>query len=129
MGMRWLSGDMRNPVALTGVLPSLTMNRDNPVCPKARKAMSKWMAVLVAVLTAVGALVPAVAWAYGQKAGPCTVSVRCTDGSTVSCYGARVCYWRVDSPAGTGFVECDSGGRITCELLLDEEGEPILEAL
>ncbi|QSQ20384.1 hypothetical protein JY651_34755 [Pyxidicoccus parkwayensis] len=90
--------------------------------------MSKWMAAVVAVLTAAGALVPAVAWAYGQKAGPCSVSVPCADGSTVSCSGAKVCYWRYDAPASTGFVECDSYGRIYCNLLLDEQGEPVLEA-
>jgi hypothetical protein len=91
--------------------------------------MSKWLAVVVAVLTAAGALVPAVAWAYGRKEGPCTVSIRCAAGYTLSCYGARYCYWRTDVPAGTGFVRCDSGEDMYCEggVALDEDGQPIIE--
>jgi hypothetical protein len=88
--------------------------------------MSKWMAVVVAVLTAAGALIPAVAWAYGQKAGPCTVSVRCVSGSTISCSGQRVCYWRGDSTTyGGGFVQCDSQPAINCPGTewVDEESE------
>jgi|GEM_PF-2732370 hypothetical protein len=92
--------------------------------------MTKWMAAVVAVLTTAGALVPAVAWAYGQKGGPCTVRVACVGGYSVSCSGASVCYWRTDSPAGSGFVRCDSQEAVYCggELLLDSEGLPILEA-
>lgn len=82
--------------------------------------MSKWMAVVVAVLTAAGALIPAVAWAYGQKAGPCTVSVRCNSGQTISCSGQTVCYWKYETG---GFVQCDSQPRIYClsPELVDEE--------
>jgi hypothetical protein len=91
--------------------------------------MSKWMAVVVAVLTAAGALVPAVAYAIGRKDGPCTVSVNCAGGYRVSCGGQRVCYWRTDLPAGTGFVQCDSGEQISCTggVELDEDGLPIIE--
>ena len=89
--------------------------------------MSKWMAAVVAVLTAAGALVPAVAWAYGRKDGPCSVSVRCVSGVTVSCGGQNVCYYRYDSAQyGGGFVQCDNQPAVSCSGTgewVDEESE------
>jgi hypothetical protein len=76
--------------------------------------MSKLVAFIAAAITVAGVLVPVVAYAYGMKSGPCTVSVNCIGGTPVSCGGQQVCYWKVDSLTyGRGFVECD-GYRLSC---------------
>ncbi len=76
--------------------------------------MSKLVAFIVAAIAAAGVLVPVVAYAYGVKTGPCSVSVTCIGGQVVSCSGAQVCYWKVDGSTSRGFVECDSYGREYC---------------
>src|SRR4051794_8196033 len=43
----------------------------------------------------------------GFKNGPCTVSVSCIGGITISCAGQSYCTWQVDSLRSRGFVECD----------------------
>lgn len=79
--------------------------------------MSKLVALIVAVVSAAGVLVPVVAYAYGMEAGPCTVSVECNGGETIGCGGQTVCYWRFDSTRSPGFVECDDQGRVYCDIL------------
>jgi hypothetical protein len=79
--------------------------------------MSKLVAFIAAAIAAAGVLVPVVAYAYGMKDGPCSVSVNCIGGQAISCSGQQVCYWKVDSTTyGRGFVECD-GYRTVCGLI------------
>jgi hypothetical protein len=79
--------------------------------------MSKLVAFVVAAISAAGVLVPVVAYAYGVKNGPCSVSVTCIGGQVVSCSGAQVCYWKGDASSSRGFVECDGYGRTYCGLI------------
>jgi hypothetical protein len=79
--------------------------------------MSKLVAFIVASIAAAGVLVPVVAYAYGMKSGPCTVSVTCVGGQVISCGGQQVCYWKGDALSSRGFVECDSFGRTYCGLI------------
>lgn len=79
--------------------------------------MSKRTAIGVAAAMAVAILVPTAAVAFGQKPGPCQVTVECPDGTSVSCFGQTVCYYKYTSSSGPGFVECDRGPRISCDLL------------
>ncbi|WNG32269.1 hypothetical protein F0U61_00575 [Archangium violaceum] len=79
--------------------------------------MSKLVALIAAVVSAAGVLVPVAAYAYGMEQGPCTVSVQCLGGSTIGCGGQTVCYWKVDSIRSRGFVECDDQGPVTCGLI------------
>jgi hypothetical protein len=79
--------------------------------------MSKLVAFIVAAIAAAGVLVPVIAYAYGMKAGPCSVSVTCIGGEVVSCSGQQVCYWKGDASTSRGFVECDSYGRTYCGLI------------
>jgi hypothetical protein len=77
--------------------------------------MSKLVAFITAAIVATGVLVPVVAYAYGVKNGPCSVSVTCRGGTTISCGGQTVCYWKGDALSSPGFVECDSQGRVYCD--------------
>jgi hypothetical protein len=81
--------------------------------------MSKLVAFIAAAITVAGVLVPVVAYAYGMKSGPCSVSVNCVGGSSVACSGQQVCYWKGDALSSRGFVECDSYGRSYCGSILE----------
>jgi hypothetical protein len=61
-----------------------------------------------AVATEVG--LPKPLLLIGQKTGPCSISVLCKSGVTISCSGTTSCEWRGDNPPSvTGFVRCTDG--------------------
>ena len=76
--------------------------------------MSKLLTAVVIVTTAAAGLVPFVAMAMGRKDGPCTATVTCVTGGSVSCAGDSVCYYKVDSLSSRGFVQCDSDPALYC---------------
>ena len=59
-----------------------------------------------------GLLAPAPVNRAGTQGGPCTVSVTCRSGDTLTCTGQANCQWKGDGiPSLPGYVQCDGFRR------------------
>ncbi len=67
-----------------------------------------------APLADTGLFTPAPVNRVGTHNGPCTVSVTCRIGTTLTCTGQGSCQWKGDGiPSFPGYVQCD-GFRTSC---------------
>lgn len=113
--MRWMRMvALLVPVVLTGVLPAMAAEPaaapDSEVAPPisapAQPAEFPW-------------LMPEPIETAGQTPGPCTVTVPCRFGPTISCSSQTVCYWQYDSKYIRGYVSCGGVGTTYCPTQLD----------
>ncbi|HZF12214.1 MAG TPA: hypothetical protein VFE33_25790 [Thermoanaerobaculia bacterium] len=94
-------------VLVAGLLSSLPVRSAESVAPQAAPAPA----------TDTSLFTPAPLYLFGTQTGPCTVSVRCKNGATISCSGQGSCQWRGDNPPlSHGFVTCD-GHTTDCPTL------------
>lgn len=97
-------------LALVGVVPVAAEEAPAPVAPATSEDTEE--VTLPAELTEL--LDPEPIEKTGFRYGPCTVSVKCLNGQTISCSGANHCYWKIDHASWPGYVRCD-GRNTTCQ--------------
>ena len=111
--MRWMrTVALLVPVVLAGALPSMAAEpaptpaaEVAPVAP-AQPVEFPW-------------LLPEPIQTAGQTRGPCTVTVPCRFGPTISCSSQTVCYWQYDSKYIQGYVSCGGVGTTYCPTELE----------